>query len=271
MPVLVPGIGSHVRTSTTVTGQLNGGGAVSVPCTENYAASPRMIGRRNLTNQNAYYFDGVISELIQFGRALTGDEVRLIQSYLAVKYGITLDQTTPSDYLDSTGAIVWDANANVAHRHNIAGIGRDDASGLIQRQSQSVNLANSGNLVTMGLSTIASDNASNPGAFGADRNFLIWGDDGGSTTFATTIMTPNVGSGLRMTRTWRVQETGTVGSAKVGVPSTIAPGALVYLVVSNDTAFDNTDQWQLMTPHTAGAASYLTADADFTRASTLRS
>ena len=102
MPVLVPGIGSHVRTSTTITGQLNGGGAVSVPCTESYAASPRMVGRRNLTNQNAYYFDGVVSELIQFGRALTASEVRLVQSYLAIKYGITLDQTTPSDYLDST-------------------------------------------------------------------------------------------------------------------------------------------------------------------------
>ena len=97
---------------------------------------------------------------------------------------------------------------------------------MIQRQSQSVNLANSGNLVTMGLSTIAADNASNPNNFSADRNFLIWGDDGASTTFATAIMTPSAGSGLRMTRTWRVQETGRCGSAKVGVPATIAPGAL---------------------------------------------
>ena len=41
-----------------------------------------------------------------------------------------------------------------------------------------------GDLVTIGLSTIAIDNASNTSTFAADRNFLMWGDDGAATTFS---------------------------------------------------------------------------------------
>lgn len=263
-PVLVPAIGSVVRTSNSITGRLNGGGSSTQVCTESYVSSGRVLGRRFLTNQNSFFFAGVMPEFIEYTRALTTTEVQQVQSYLAVKYGITLDQATPQNYIDSTTAVVWDATVNATYKNNIAGIGRDDASALVQRQSQSVNTANSGNLVTLGLSTITADNASNPNNFAADRNFLIWGDDGASTSFATPITTPTVGTSTRMTRTWRVQETGTVPTVKVAVPTTVASGALVYLVVSNDSTFDNTDQWVPMAPLSAGSASYLAADVDFT-------
>ncbi len=33
------------------------------------------------------------------------------ESYLALKYGITLDQTTPRNYIFSDSSIVWDGSA----------------------------------------------------------------------------------------------------------------------------------------------------------------
>jgi hypothetical protein len=200
-------------------------------------------------------FRGKLSEVIVYRRELTAAERSRVQSYVATKYGVTLGTTAaPLDYIASDGTTVfWTGSAT--WQNNVAGIGRDDASGLVQRQSQSVNTADSGNLVTIGLSTIAADNASNPNNFGADRSFLAWGDDGASTSFATPIATPAFGQGVRMARVWRAQETGTVGTVKVGVPATIASGALLYLVVSNDASFDSTDQWVPLASFTGGAAS----------------
>ena len=63
-----------------------------------------------------------------------------IQTYLAIKYGITLGiQGTSQDYVNSDGTVIWDQSANVGYNYDITGIGRDDVSGLNQKQSRSVN------------------------------------------------------------------------------------------------------------------------------------
>ena len=105
------------------------------------------------------FFGGTIGEFILYSRSLTTQERQRIDSYLAIKYGITLDQAAATNYLDSGAAVIWNATANRTYRHNITGIGRDDDSALIQRQSRSVQ---NDSLVTMGLGTIAVDNVSNP-------------------------------------------------------------------------------------------------------------
>ena len=63
-----------------------------------------------------------------------------------------------------------------------AGIGRDDASGLNQKQSMN---SETGALVTIALGSYAVDNASNSNAFSSDIQFMMWGDDNTSTTVAT--------------------------------------------------------------------------------------
>jgi hypothetical protein len=149
------------------------------------------------TTYDGRVFNGKISEVIVFRSAVTAANSNKIESYLAIKYGITLRQTPAvKNYLDSTAAVVWNASTNATHRNNIAGIGRDDGSALNQKQSQSVNTANSGNLVTIGLSPIAADNASNTGTFGVDRTFMIWGDDGASP-FLSVPMSDLEGAGDR--------------------------------------------------------------------------
>jgi len=72
------------------------------------------IGRNHL-NENSY--DGGISEVIVFGTEVSSTVHQQVQSYLALKYGITLDQTTPTDYVssgDATSTVtMWDASAAV--------------------------------------------------------------------------------------------------------------------------------------------------------------
>ncbi|HMN29060.1 MAG TPA: hypothetical protein PKE45_12990, partial [Caldilineaceae bacterium] len=120
------------------------------------------------------FYQGDVTEVIVYNSLLTtANQRQRIESYLAVKYGLTLgNTTTPVNYLDSGSTTVWTGSAT--YQNDVAGIGRDDAAALSQKQSKSVN---SGALVTVGLGTIAADNASNPNTFAADKSFLVWGND----------------------------------------------------------------------------------------------
>ena len=208
------------------------------------------------------FFGGTISEFILYSRGLTAQERQRIDSYLAIKYGITLNQTLATSYLDSGAAVIWNATANRNYRHNITGIGRDDASALSQKQSRSVQ---NDSLVTMGVGTIAIDNVSNPGSFSANRTFLVWGDDDGSTSFATSVTSPpGLTNATRMARIWKVQETGSVATVKVAVPASTGPPGPLYLVVSSDATFGASDQSIAMAPFSSGSTNYRAADVDFT-------
>ena len=86
--------------------------------------------------------DANIAEIIYYTSEDTGTGRQQIESYLALKYGITLDQTTETDYLASDGTTkMWDATGTTTsgYNNNIFGIGRDDNSGLNQKVSKSVN------------------------------------------------------------------------------------------------------------------------------------
>ena len=132
-----------------------------------------------------------------------------LESYLGLKYGTTL----ASNYLASDGSTVfWNSAGNSGYLNHIAGIGLDETSGLNQKQSKS---NSSGALVTMGLGSIASDNASNSGSHSADQSFLVWGSDNGAVSF--TASGAPAGDQI-IARTWKVQETGTVGAVRIRVP-----------------------------------------------------
>lgn len=165
----------------------------------------------NDTNGNGQY-EGDMAEVIMFNDVLTSTERQQVESYLAIKYGITLDQTSAYDYLNSSGSTIWNATTNSTYNSNIAGIGRDDASCLQQKQSKSVENTS---IVTMGLGTIEESNAENLNTFSVDNSFLIWGSDG-SDPNDTPITTQLPGSVTqRMDPIWRVQETGTVGDVSI--------------------------------------------------------
>lgn len=197
------------------------------------------IGARRFSGANDQFFNGQIPEVIIYSTPLTAADRLKVQSYLAIKYSITLDQTTAKNYVASDGTTVyWNATTNSAYKNNIAGIARDDDSALNQKQSESVN---SGLQVVIGNgNTIAADNVSNTNNFSADNSALVWGDNAGSVAAWTTTGAPS--SRQIVARTWKVQETGTVGSVKVQVADNSASGipaevTAVYLLVDTDSVF----------------------------------
>jgi hypothetical protein len=250
LPLGVPGIGSYVRASSTITGQLNGGGTSAGVCNQSFAAASRLLGRRIQAAVNSFFFNGQMPEFIHYDRALTLNEVQRLQSYLAIKYGITLDQTAPTSYLASDSAVIWDSAMNAVYNDDITGIGRDDVSALNQKQSASVN---AGNFVTIGLGPLAPDNESNSNSFPANKDFLIWGHDAGTTAFNVQV----VGSAnVRMARIWKVQETAGIPPAPapeavtnvvVRVPQSLFTNPFPVLARSNDSTFEATDEFIPMT------------------------
>lgn len=113
-------------------------------------------------------FSGDIAEFILFDRLVGGVELQIFQSYLALKYGATLQY---SDYLTSTGDVVWDYAAHEEFSYAIAGIGRDDGFYLNQKQASNVETMG---LLTIGAQEIASSNAENTYAL-SNGDYLVWG------------------------------------------------------------------------------------------------
>ena len=149
-------------------------------------------------------WDGKIAEVIMYTRVLSTADIAKVNSYLALKYGITLDQTAPGQtYVDSGGAVIWTIDA--AYDNDIAGIGRDNGTGsfdLLQLKSKSEN--------SDGVVTIEAD-VGNVG----DLEFLVWGNDDGSIDTAETTDKPATVD-QRLARKWKFQETGELGSVTVG-------------------------------------------------------
>ena len=186
------------------------------------------------------YLNGNVTEVIMYSASHTATERQQIQSYLALKYGITLDASVGSYLLSDGTTQVW---TDTTYWNDVAGVGRDDGSALSQKQSKSVN---SDALVTMGLGTIAADNASNPNNFSANNSFLVWGNDNAATNAWQTTELPAIVN-QRLPREWKVQETGTVGLVQIQVPDDSsalaaklpAEGASdqIYLLVDDDGDF----------------------------------
>ncbi|HEX2936572.1 MAG TPA: T9SS type A sorting domain-containing protein [Bacteroidales bacterium] len=137
-------------------------------------------------------FNGIVSEMILFNRNLSYTERVKTESYLAIKYGISLSQQIPTHYLNSKGDIIWNADLNASYAQNIAGIGRDDVSGLNQTITES--------LQTPGLMKISSSQTL------PDNSFLIWGDNGGEARFLERNGIPKC-----LGRDWKVSAFNTSG------------------------------------------------------------
>lgn len=137
-------------------------------------------------------FKGVIAEVIVFDRVLSTKERRQVESYLSLKYGLSLDQTVmPASYLNARGETIWDAGKNTGYTGRITGIGRDDLSGLRQFQSAS-SLAPG--LLQMSL---------NKEEALTDNSFLIWSDNNGALR-----MNKEQGVPKQLRRKWRVSAYG---------------------------------------------------------------
>ena len=79
-----------------------------------------------------------VGEIIIYSTGLTIANQNKVESYLAIKYGTTLNQTTPQNYTLSNNSIAWNGTIAGIFNKNITGIARDDISSLNQAKSQSI-------------------------------------------------------------------------------------------------------------------------------------
>ncbi len=198
------------------------------------------------------WFRGEIAEIITYSNDLNTTERQQVESYLAAKYGITLDQSSGTDYIASNGSTeMWDKDASDANSYNgnIAIIGRDDGSALSQLKSSSI--------ATDAAVTIANGgNFDAPSPFGNDLSFLSIATDNTDEIDYEVLFDDD--SGFLINRTWQVQETGTVGTVTIGLNGDYA-GTDTRMVVSSDADFSSSDLVITMTDNGEG---YLTASLD---------
>ncbi|MCA0131917.1 choice-of-anchor D domain-containing protein [Winogradskyella alexanderae] len=227
-------------------------------------------------------FDGRIAEVITYSSTQNDSNAsqarNRIQSYLAVKYGITLGVNgTSQDYVNSDGTVIWDQSSDGGtYNYDIAGIGRDDASELNQKQSSSVNDATDGTgpiegVLTVGLTDIYNTNKENKDLNATtlgDKEFLMWGNDGTDLNLAASTVTVNMSAGIApalttnvtftaMQRTWKFVETGgDIPEVKVRIPQNairnITPPGSYYMFISDTGIFDPTADYRVMTPDGSG-------------------
>ncbi|MUP37247.1 MBG domain-containing protein, partial [Labilibaculum euxinus] len=185
-------------------------------------------------------FKGGIGEILMFSQKLSDTDRQKVQSYLALKYGITLDQSSATNYLSSDGSVVWDGTANASYKTDIFGIGRDDASGLNQKVSRSVNSGNSPVLATNADFTSSNSDAGRTTSLD-DGNFMLMGHNNGTENSFTSSF--DGGTNNRSDRVWKVDETGTVGNVYFAIPKTaiMFPSGIPVLVASNDLTFNSSD------------------------------
>ena len=203
-----------------------------------------------------------------------------IQSYLAIKYGITLGENgTSQDYVDSDGNLIWDVDTGNPtediFNYDIAGIGRDDVSDLYQKQSRSVNNILDGatrgqGVLTMGIGSIANTNNLNTSTDLEDKEYLVWGNDGidlddpsvdievNMSTDISPSLTTNV-QFYGIARTWKVVENvgpgGDIPSVEVAVlksaiRTAAPPDGRDLMFISDTPNFDPTADYRVMSDGT---------------------
>lgn len=178
------------------------------------------------------------AELIIYKRALSPAEINRVESYLAIKYGFTLEQVAVSNnYVGSDGTVLWNSIANATYRYNITGIARDDNSALHQKQSKSINAGSNVTIyknATYG-GTFPTANADNTQTFSADRNYLLFGDNNAALTLNACADNGRI---VRLSRVWKMIATGTDGLATIALDKTGIPADVKTMVVADDPAFN---------------------------------
>ncbi len=115
-------------------------------------------------------YKGDILEVITYDARNSDADRRKIESYLAIKYGITLGTNgTSLDYVDSNGTNIY---AIGGFNYDIAGIGRDDDAQLNQKQSKTINKVDD---ITIGLSDIFATNDVNTNVFAGKQKVFSLG------------------------------------------------------------------------------------------------
>ncbi|WP_161990732.1 DUF11 domain-containing protein [Chryseobacterium viscerum] len=195
--------------------------AIASPSTQNFWVGAQ--GTNNFANAD-------IAEIVVYNTTKATERPQ-IESYLALKYGITKS----GDYVASNGTVYWNISTNSGYNNNITGIARDDNSALNQKQSMSIN---AGQQILIGLTGMANTNTSNTGTL-TNLQSLVIGDNG--LAKAPTVPISSIsGVNYLFSSVWKVQNTGSVGTVRVMWPQGLSNLKLVQNNLDPTFATGNT-------------------------------
>uniref|UniRef100_UPI00054D721F beta strand repeat-containing protein n=1 Tax=Flavobacterium succinicans TaxID=29536 RepID=UPI00054D721F len=164
--------------------------------------------------------NGLIAEVLVYDRVLTEVERKTVESYLAIKYGVTITGGTDTlgatagnvsySYVNSAGSDVWTSNAT--YKYDVFGLGRDDLYGLNQRISKSINnntiltVSTNSDLTSLNLDAART-------AINGDKEFMLIANNTGSAALPVQQGTELPSSiSTRLNREWKTQLSNTDGS-----------------------------------------------------------
>lgn len=193
-------------TAPFIAARINGSDVIAMPNIGNdfnEISHIPLVGGSNNASDGAFSFNGEVAEVIYYPSLLNVNDKRKIESYLAIKYGITLDPSIVN-YVNSAGTTLWD---NITYWHDVFGIGKDDDSSLNQPQSNSINTGSGDGIGQSGKGNII---LSNPSSLD-DGDFLMIGHDNASLNLQSNDLP--IGLGLnRLSREWKVKTTNNPGT-----------------------------------------------------------
>ena len=247
---------------------------VGVPKFSNFANKRFWLGRSQTRNGS---FGGRIAEVITYSnRKDDTSERRKIESYLSIKYGITMGIGAGGgtmDYQNSNGNVIWNITDNAGYNFNIAGIGRDDSSELNQKQSKSINATTT---IAIGLGSLQATNTANTSSFGADRDYLVWGSNGlgynSSGVLSSKSLKSTTTNFTSVERKWKIKESqGDVGEVIISIPATAltsfskTASEEYVLVVSSTEGFEDASIIDVVPLKTVGSDLQTWYDFDGTK------
>ena len=187
-----------------------------------------------------YIFYGQISEIILYNGVLSAAERLKVNSYYALKYSEPLNNglgTSASNYQSSNGTQYWTGDAT--YKWNMFGIGRDDCSGLDQRQSKSSFYGlKSGLRVGLGTIDEVNGNSGNTTGFTTDYSFMMLGSNTDNTDFTAPLSAglPTAYSscnGKMWKTTWKVARTNFTQNIQLKIGNNTVSGFKISKAMTN--------------------------------------
>ncbi|REC46193.1 hypothetical protein DRF67_15700 [Chryseobacterium pennipullorum] len=210
----------------------------TVTATNSRTASGAILG-----SQPSYFPNADIGEVIGFERELSPVEKQRVRSYLAIKYGVTLQQ--PQNYIAANETtITWNSALDTNFNNNIFGMAKDVATILDQVVSSSINAEN--NII---LTVSTSNNFVLPNidptrvTFLQNNTFLLMGDNNNQDL---TLVNYGIAPGKIIQRSWLAQRTNNTAvtwlQADLSAYSGILPTDKAFMVVADDSGFSQNVQ-----------------------------
>ena len=193
----------------SVDGSITTSALAPLSITDNYG-----IGSDN--NYSSGPMDDLYGENIVYGTDLSDADRYRLESYLAIKYGVTLRSGTTTgqfNYVNANNTVLWNGTSSAAYHNNVFGIGRDLNGGLNQKVSKTINTG--GILTAATTNNFISNNYDGSRSSLSNGQFVMFGDNDNTSTALTAlnpVSCPALSDGMfRIAKEWRVQETGVTG------------------------------------------------------------